>query len=60
MRTLYNVNAAEGREFLEIAGKVDLSMPRKVFPFGELQDAMIKVKKGQIKEPNAIIKISSE
>jgi propanol-preferring alcohol dehydrogenase len=60
LRTLYNVNAAEAREFLEIAGKIDLKMPRKVFPFEELQDAMIKVKKGQIKEPNAVIRISSE
>ncbi|MFW6139773.1 MAG: alcohol dehydrogenase catalytic domain-containing protein [Acidobacteriota bacterium] len=60
LRTLYNVNKAEAQEFLEIAGKMDLKMPRKVFPFEELQGAMTKVKKGQIKEPNAIIKVSSE
>jgi len=60
MRTLYNVNAAEAQEFLGIAGKIDLRMPRKVFSFEELQEAMIKVKKGQIKEPNAVIRISSE
>ncbi|MGM0467036.1 MAG: alcohol dehydrogenase catalytic domain-containing protein [Acidobacteriota bacterium] len=60
VRTLYNVNKAEAQEFLEIAGKIDLRMPRKVFSFDKLQEAMIKVKKGQIKEPNAVIKISSE
>lgn len=59
VRTLYNVNKTEAQEFLDIAGKIDLRMPRKVFSFEELQDAMIQVKKGEIREPNAIIKISS-
>jgi propanol-preferring alcohol dehydrogenase len=58
VRTLYNVNRADAEEFLKIAGKTDMKMGRRVFPLEELQDAMIQVKQGQVKEPNAIIKIA--
>lgn len=58
IRTLYNVNKIESEEFLEIAGKTDMRMDRRVFPFDKLQDTMIQVKKGEIKEPNAVISFS--
>jgi propanol-preferring alcohol dehydrogenase len=57
VRTLYNVNRTDAKEFLKIAGETDMRMGRRVYLLEELQDAMIQVKKGQIKEPNAIIKI---
>jgi propanol-preferring alcohol dehydrogenase len=57
VRTLYNVNKAEAEEFLKIAGQTGMRMGRQVFNWEELQDAMIQVKKGEIKEPNAVIKI---
>ena len=58
IRTLYNVKKSEGEEFLKIAGQADMRMGREVFPFEELQEAMIQVKKGLTKEPNTVIKIS--
>ncbi|MCK4337035.1 MAG: alcohol dehydrogenase, partial [Candidatus Aminicenantes bacterium] len=57
VRTLYNVNKAEAEEFLKIAGQTGMRMERRVFNWEELQDAMIQVKKGEIKEPNAVIKV---
>jgi propanol-preferring alcohol dehydrogenase len=58
VRTLYNVKKDEGEEFLRIAAKANIKMGRQVFSFEELPDAMIQVKNGKIKEPNAVIKIS--
>ena len=49
-----------GAEFLDIVSKIDLNMGSQLFPFEELQDAMILVKNGGIKEPNAVIKIADE
>jgi len=76
IKTLYNINKVEAEEFLKIAGQTDMSMARKIFPFKELQEAMIQarkifpfkelqeamiqVKKGEIKEPNAVIRISAK
>lgn len=58
IRTLFNVNKEEAEEFLKIAGQADMRMGRRAFPMEELQDAMIQVKKGRIKEPNAVIRLS--
>ncbi|MBN1472497.1 MAG: alcohol dehydrogenase catalytic domain-containing protein [Syntrophaceae bacterium] len=57
IRTLFNINRADSEEFLRIAGKTDMKMGRQVFDFEELQEAMIQVKKGEIDQPNAVIKI---
>ena len=57
IRTLYNVNKEEAQEFLDIAGKTDMQMENHVFRFEELQEAMIQVKKGEIKEYNAVIRL---
>ena len=58
IRTLYNVKKAEAEEFLKIAAQTDMKMGRRIFPIEKLQEAMIQVKKGKIKEPNAVIRIS--
>jgi len=58
IRTLYNINKAEAEEFLKIAGQADIKMGRQVFSLEELQEAMIQVKEGRIKEPNTVIRIS--
>jgi len=52
------VNKDEAQEFLKIAGETGIKMGRRVFCLDELQDAMIQVKKGRIKEPNAVIRFS--
>jgi propanol-preferring alcohol dehydrogenase len=57
IRTLYNVNKDEAQEFLNIAGKTDMKMERHVLHLEELQEAMIHMKKGEIKEPNAVIRL---
>jgi propanol-preferring alcohol dehydrogenase len=58
IRTLYNVKKAEAEEFLKIAGRTEMKMGRRVFPLDKLQDAMIQVREGKIKEPNTVIRIS--
>jgi len=58
IRTLYNVNKHEAQEFLNIAKETDMKTGKRVFDMDELQDAMIQVKKGKIKEPNAVISLS--
>jgi len=57
IRTLYNVNKSDGEEFLEIAGRIGIKMDKQVFSFEQLQDAMILIKNGEIKEPNAVITV---
>jgi propanol-preferring alcohol dehydrogenase len=56
--TLYNVKHRESGEFLNIANEIGIAMETRVFPFNQLQDAMISLKRGEIKEPNAVVKIS--
>ncbi|MCD6132944.1 MAG: zinc-binding alcohol dehydrogenase family protein [Deltaproteobacteria bacterium] len=58
IRTLFNVKKSWGEEFLNIADEMQIKMGKEVFPFEKLQDALILVRKGEIKEPNAVIKIS--
>jgi propanol-preferring alcohol dehydrogenase len=58
IRTLYNVNKKDAREFLKMAGRTNMKMSRRTFTMEELQDAMILVKKGKLKEPNAVIRIN--
>jgi len=57
IRTLYNVNKDEAQEFLNIVKETDMKTGKHVFNMDELQDAMIQVKKGKIKEPNAVISL---
>lgn len=58
VKTLYNVKKGEGEEFLRIAAGAGIKMGRQVFPFEKLQDAMVQVKNGKIREPNAVIKVA--
>ncbi len=58
LRTLYNVNIADAREFLSLAARIDVRMGTEVYPFEECQNAMIRLKQGKIKEPNAVIRVA--
>jgi len=60
VKTLYNVKIHEAREFLDLVKHMDLETKSRLFPFEELQDAMMRVKNGEIKEPNAVIKVADE
>jgi propanol-preferring alcohol dehydrogenase len=58
LRTLYNINASDARKFLALAATIDVRMGTEAYPFNECPDALIRVKQGKIKEPNAVILVS--
>jgi propanol-preferring alcohol dehydrogenase len=58
LRTLYNVNMRDAVEFLQIAEKANLSMGTEVYPLNACQDALIRVKRGEIREPNAVLRVA--
>lgn len=60
IKTLYNVKKSWGEEFLRIASELGLTIGKQVFPFEELQEAMILAKAGRLEEPNAVIRISDQ
>jgi propanol-preferring alcohol dehydrogenase len=55
--TLYNVKHSASEEFLRLATKIDLAMDIKIVPFEKVQDAMIQLKQGKIKESNTVVKM---
>jgi len=57
IRTLYNVNRRDAEEFLRLAREIDLGLGTEVFPFEACQDAMIRVRHGDIREANAAVRI---
>ncbi len=58
IRTLYHLKRADAEGFLEIADQLDLEVGTSVFPFEELQDALILARHGELEQPNAVIRIS--
>jgi propanol-preferring alcohol dehydrogenase len=60
LRTLYNVNRCDADEFLRLARDVDLGLGVDVFSFNDLQDAMIRVKRGEIQQSNAVVRVAPE
>ncbi|MGD2121609.1 MAG: alcohol dehydrogenase catalytic domain-containing protein [Gemmatimonadota bacterium] len=60
LRTLYNVNRREAHEFLGLASEVELGLGVDVFPFADVQEAMIRVREGQIRNSNAVVRVTPE
>jgi propanol-preferring alcohol dehydrogenase len=58
IRTLYNLCRSDAEEFFEIVDRLALEMGTSLFPFEDLQDALILAKQGKLEQPNAVIKIS--
>jgi propanol-preferring alcohol dehydrogenase len=58
IRTLYNLKKSDAKEFFEIVDRLDLEMGTRLFPFEELQDALILARQGKLDQPNAVIKVS--
>lgn len=58
IRTLYNLRRSDAKEFLEIADQLKLKVGMSVFPFEELQNALILAKQGKLQQPNAVIEIA--
>jgi D-arabinose 1-dehydrogenase-like Zn-dependent alcohol dehydrogenase len=58
IRTLYNLTRSDAEEFFEIVDRLELRVGTSVFPFEELQDALILARQGKLEQPNAVIEIS--
>ena len=58
IKTLYQVRRDYGREFLEIANRLNLTIEKEIIPFEEIQEAMAKMKKGKINGLVAMAKIN--
>lgn len=58
IRTLYNLNRADAEEFSQIIGQLELKVGVRLFPFEELQDALILTKQGKLQQPNAVIQVA--
>jgi propanol-preferring alcohol dehydrogenase len=57
IRTLYNLKKADAEEFIAIVDRLELKVGTSVFPFEELQDALILAKQGKLEQPNAVIRV---
>jgi len=58
IRTLYNVNRRDNAEFLGLAREIDLALGVEVVPFEELPAAMLRVRQGQLSQPNAVVRVA--
>jgi propanol-preferring alcohol dehydrogenase len=58
IRTLYNLKRADAEEFIEMVDRLELGVGTSVFPFEELQDALILAKQGKLEQPNAVIRVA--
>jgi propanol-preferring alcohol dehydrogenase len=58
IKTLYNVNRADAREFIQLAENLDLKLGATVFPFESLPEALIQTKRGHLEKPNAVIQVA--
>jgi propanol-preferring alcohol dehydrogenase len=58
IKTLYHLSRSDAEGFLTIIGGLEESVGTTLFPFEELQDALILVKQGKLEQPNAVIKIA--
>ncbi|MCD6474203.1 MAG: alcohol dehydrogenase catalytic domain-containing protein [Thermoplasmata archaeon] len=57
IKTLYQVRRDYGNEFLRMVNEMNLTIPKRIFKFEELQDAMKIMKRGEFKELNAVLEI---
>jgi propanol-preferring alcohol dehydrogenase len=57
IRTLYNLKRADAEEFIELVDSLELNVGTNIFPFEELQDALILAKQGKLEQPNAVIRV---
>ncbi len=58
IKTLYNLNSSDAEEFFKIIEGIDLNINTVLFPFEELQEALILVKQGKAEQPNVVIKVA--
>jgi len=57
IESLAHITREDGREFLEIAGRIGMKTEIEVFPFDELPDVLVRAKGGKIRG-NAVIRVA--
>jgi propanol-preferring alcohol dehydrogenase len=57
IRTLYHLSRSDATEFFEIINRLELEMGTSLFPFEDLQDALILTRHGKLEQPNAVIEV---
>jgi propanol-preferring alcohol dehydrogenase len=60
IRTLYHLKRSDAEEFFRLVNGLGLEVGTSLFPFEETQDALILAKNGELKQPNAVIKICEQ
>jgi propanol-preferring alcohol dehydrogenase len=60
IRTLYNVNQRDSRDFLRIAREVDMAVGVETYRFEDLPEAMVRLKRGELRAANAVVRVASE
>ncbi len=60
LKTLYNLTKSDAEDFFAIVRGLgdEIRMSVRIFPFEALQEALILVKNGELKEPNAVIQVN--
>ena len=58
IKSLYNLNRGDAEEFFNIVESLDLNLGTTLFPFEELQDALILAKQGKTEQPNVVITVA--
>ena len=58
IRTLYNLKKSDAEEFFAIVDQLNLRVGVSLFPFEELQETLILAKRGELKQPNAVLKVA--
>lgn len=58
IRTLYHLKMADATEFLELTDQLDARLGIQVFPFENLQEALILARQGKLAQPNAVLRVA--
>jgi propanol-preferring alcohol dehydrogenase len=58
IKSLYHVKRDDAEEFFSMVENLNLNINTTLFPFEELQDALILVKQGKTEQPNVVIKVA--
>jgi propanol-preferring alcohol dehydrogenase len=59
IRTLYNVNRRDAEDFLRLAREINLSLGTEVVAFADLQEGMVRARRGKLREANAAVRVRS-
>lgn len=59
--TLYHVTKSDAERFFAIVRDLgpEIRLGVSVYPFEDLQDALIQVKHGELEQPNAVVQVAA-